>query len=216
MNGVREWIQLAKEQAGALLEVPLQRQRGATEAKTEVKETRPTGGGESGTQPTVPPLSAEEWTGLMDSQGRFSDDNAREIMRRAFYGVCHSLCFNHSHTSPNHMCDVRVLPQGFSENIRSEAWKFLLHMYPFNTTSDERHKIDRDKTFAPHPSHLIPHHHRKGLHARACRSDYHVLKMQWKSMLPEQLKRCTKFANRVSQIGLPSHIRTHHQSAFMN
>lgn len=37
--------------------------------------------------------------------------------------------------------------QGFSENIRSEAWKFLLHMYPFNSTSDQRRAIDRNKTF---------------------------------------------------------------------
>lgn len=39
-------------------------------------------------------------------------------------------------------------------------------------------------------------------HAHKNSADYQVLKMQWKSMLPEQLERCTRFTNRCSQIGL--------------
>ena len=34
------------------------------------------------------PLSPEEWINMMDSEGRFSPENAHELMRRAFYGVC--------------------------------------------------------------------------------------------------------------------------------
>lgn len=87
MSGVREWIQLAKEQAGALWEGPLRWPRGA-EAGTEGTEAKPGAAGAAATQPAVPPLSAEEWTSLMDADGRFSDENAKEVMRRAFYGVC--------------------------------------------------------------------------------------------------------------------------------
>ena len=55
-------------------------------------------------------------------------------------------------SAPSHFAESRGChTQGFSETIRSEAWKFLLHMYPFNTTSLERHGIDRNKTF------VLPH-----------------------------------------------------------
>ena len=42
-------------------------------------------------------------------------------------------------------------------------------------------------------------------------ADYHVLKMQWKTMLPDQLKRCTKFVNTRAQIGLPQPYSTRHK-----
>jgi len=101
---------------------------------------------------TIPPLSAEKWVTLMDEDGHFSETNAKEVMYYAFYG-------------------------GFSEDIRMEAWKFLLGLYPLNSTLTERGVIMRNKV-----------------------ADYQTLKHQWKTMLPEQLKRCTKFCERQIQI----------------
>lgn len=102
MSGVLDWMRLAREQAGALREGLLARQRGA-DTSTEQTETTPkpeTPG--ANTQPAMPPLSAEEWTSLMDSDGRFSDDNAKEVMRHAFYGV-RSCLFSQNNMKHTHV-----------------------------------------------------------------------------------------------------------------
>ena len=43
---------------------------------------------------------------------------------------------------------MRLCPlQGISDEIRAEVWLFLLGYYPFDSTSEERTKIDEDKRF---------------------------------------------------------------------
>ncbi|KAL7982599.1 hypothetical protein Chor_010197, partial [Crotalus horridus] len=65
------------------------------------------------------PVSIEEWTKNMDSEGRILNVNAmKQMIFRG--GLCHAL--------------------------RKEVWKFLLGYYSWNTTRDERTSMQKRKT----------------------------------------------------------------------
>uniref|UniRef100_A0ABM5GFQ4 TBC1 domain family member 15 isoform X2 n=1 Tax=Pogona vitticeps TaxID=103695 RepID=A0ABM5GFQ4_9SAUR len=64
------------------------------------------------------PLSVEEWTKNVDSEGRIVDvENMKQMIFRG--GLCHAL--------------------------RKEAWKFLLGYYPWHSTREERMLIQKQK-----------------------------------------------------------------------
>ncbi|XP_007441051.1 TBC1 domain family member 15 isoform X1 [Python bivittatus] len=65
------------------------------------------------------PVSVEEWTKNMDSEGRILNvDSIKQMIFRG--GLCHAL--------------------------RKEVWKFLLGYYPWNSTRDERTSMQKRKT----------------------------------------------------------------------
>ena len=207
---IGDWGTHFLEQAGAVAEAFFQQSRQNLE-KTE-EEGPPV-------KPVLPPLSLYDWTSLMDPEGRISDKNYEEVMRYAFYGVCcffgtslfflklekrvitfilaldHRLCV----CVRLRLCRdflrifVRKLGSSCLASIRAtqQVWnveflcetKCLIH-YFFSLVPDVGHQ----------------------LMCIACvcvfSADYQALKHQWKTMLPEQLKRCTKFRERVVQISL--------------
>ena len=60
-----------------------------TIAETETAGTTPeTKGHQNVIYEVLSPLSPEKWINMMDDEGRFSPENAHELMRYAFYGVC--------------------------------------------------------------------------------------------------------------------------------
>lgn len=92
------------------------------------------------------PLSVEEWCAFFEPDGRLADE--RGFRERAFYG-------------------------GIDQNVRKEAWKYLLGYMPFNSTVVEREQIREAK-----------------------KTEYEALKAQWQSISASQEKRFTKFRER--------------------
>jgi len=148
LKNLTDWRTHVLEQAGALAEAFFQ-VRPVNGSSTIAPEENPD---DPPVEPVLPPLSLWEWTNLMDDEGRMSEDNYKQLIRYAFYG-------------------------GFSEDIRPEAWKFLLGLYSYGTTRNERQILMRNKI-----------------------ADYNAMKLQWKTMLPEQIERCSKFRERRIQI----------------
>lgn len=66
----------------------------------------------------VKELHAEEWIQFFDNEGRLT--NIKELKQRIFYG-------------------------GVEPGIRSEVWKYLLKVYPMNSTFEEREAILKSK-----------------------------------------------------------------------
>lgn len=60
----------------------------------------------------------------------------------------------------------RVFGGGCEPELRAELWPFLLNVYPWDSTLEERLAIMEEK-----------------------RAEYEVLRNQWKSITPNQLKR---------------------------
>ena len=60
----------------------------------------------------------------------------------------------------------RIFGGGCEPGLRQEVWPFLLNVYPWNSTLEERAAIMEEK-----------------------KREYEVLKNQWKSITPAQLKR---------------------------
>ena len=165
-------------------------------ANTIYTQTKPAGA-------PMSPLSPTEWINMMDEQGRFSPENAHELMRRAFYGVCSSsrraahitaarrevtCCVRRNRASPRTSAArlgsiscacTRSTPRPTSAQP-SCATRRLFSWEPTTNTS-----TTMVMTLVAWGS-----------------ADYHALKQQWQTMLPEQLKRCTKFVNTRAQIGL--------------
>ena len=106
-------------------------------------------------------LSADKWLLCLDSKGRILDQYT--IRKIAFHMVRRlSLFLPYSKEielklSSTILCYIqlilltvlmRLCPlQGISDEIRAEVWPFLLGYYPFDSTSEERTKIDEDKRF---------------------------------------------------------------------
>ncbi|XP_030070166.1 TBC1 domain family member 15 [Microcaecilia unicolor] len=85
------------------------------------------------------PVSVQEWTQNMDSEGRILNvDRMKMLMFKG--GLCHSL--------------------------RKEVWKFLLGYFPWDSTKEERHTLQKRKA-----------------------DEYFRMKLQWKSVSEEQEKR---------------------------
>ncbi|UJR35734.1 hypothetical protein I4U23_028484 [Adineta vaga] len=72
----------------------------------------------------------------------------------------------------------RIFRGGLESNLlRREVWKFLLNFYPWTSTREERIQIAKQR-----------------------KSEYHSMKVQWKSMNDQQKQRNTSFRDRESLI----------------
>jgi hypothetical protein len=73
----------------------------------------------------------------------------------------------------------RIFRGGLESNIlRREVWKFLLHYYPWSSTSEERIEMAKQREI-----------------------EYFEMKLQWKSMNEQQKQRNSLFRDRESLIG---------------
>lgn len=102
-------------------------------------------------------LQPEEWCRLVDDKGRILDHE--RLKERIFRG-------------------------GIHEDIRREAWKFILGYFPFNSTYEDRSKIREEKS-----------------------EEYMVMKRQWQTMSEHQIKRFAEFSSR-KQLVYKDSIRT--------
>ncbi len=96
------------------------------------------------------PLSAKEWKDSFDSEGRIK--NVAKLRRIIFYG-------------------------GVAEEIRKDVWKYLLGYYSFESTAEERAKLDKEK-----------------------REEYYLYKSQWTSITPKQESRYSLYRERQSRV----------------
>ncbi|KAK0080620.1 hypothetical protein PV325_013649 [Microctonus aethiopoides] len=100
--------------------------------------------------PRGAPLSQDQWDRCKDADGRVTNPDAvREIIFRG----------------------------GISPSLRYEVWKFLLHYYPWNSTSAERIELKKIKT-----------------------DQYYRMKLQWRSMSSDQENRFSDYRDRKSLI----------------
>lgn len=97
----------------------------------------------------LPPLSTEEWHSMFD-QGRLVEVST--LQRRTF-------------------------GSGMDPSIRREAWKFLLGLYPLNSSEEERRDLMMRR-----------------------RKEYQALRMQWESISPSQASRFDPWRERCSRI----------------
>lgn len=97
-----------------------------------------------------PPLSTEEFSTFLDGEGRLVDEAG--FKERVFYS-------------------------GIEPELRREAWKFLLGVYPAGSTALQRKRL-MDKN----------------------RERYVVLKQQWESINKDQAKRFAKWRERKSRV----------------
>eukprot|EP00794_Sanderia_malayensis_P012824 gene12824-14140_t len=91
-------------------------------------------------------LQPEEWCAFMDREGRIKEHV--RLMERIFRG-------------------------GIHEDIRREAWKFLLGYFPYDSTYEERAKMKETKA-----------------------DEYYRMKLQWQTMSEVQTRRNSEFASR--------------------
>ena len=77
-----EWGNLLVEQLGVVSEALFAKRGGAAANPAPAAAAA-----SSAVEPVLPPLSLSEWVGFMDQNGRFSEENAKEFKRYAFYGV---------------------------------------------------------------------------------------------------------------------------------
>ena len=92
------------------------------------------------------PLQPEEWCAFMDDEGRIKD--VERLQERIFRG-------------------------GIHDDIKREAWKFLLGYFSYSSTYQERAE-----------------------HQNIKKEEYLKMKNQWQSLSPIQLQRFTEFASR--------------------
>ncbi|XP_076304526.1 TBC1 domain family member 15-like isoform X1 [Tachypleus tridentatus] len=71
----------------------------------------------------------------------------------------------------------KIFKGGLLNSLRKEVWKFLLGYFPFNSTRKEREKLRKKKI-----------------------DDYYKMKLQWKSITPEQETRFSAFRERKNLI----------------
>eukprot|EP00741_Cyanophora_paradoxa_P003819 tig00000718_g3713.t1 len=101
-------------------------------------------------RPRGPELSPEEWTTLVDEEGRVRD--AGRVR-------------------------ARIASGGLSEELRPLVWRFLLGLYPWDSSYADRERIDAQK-----------------------RAEYEAVKQQWASITGAQEARFAKFRERRSRI----------------
>ena len=89
------------------------------------------------------PLTREEFESFFDETGKLGKE--KEFRERVFFG-------------------------GIEPEIRKEAWKFLLHYYPYQSTFEEREKICKQRE-----------------------KEYFILKTQWQTVSAKQMSRFSKF-----------------------
>ena len=106
-------------------------------------------------------LDEKTWKKFFDHTGRLAI-SVTEVKEAVFHGVCPSF--------PR-------LMKGVDSSIRPEVWKFLLGLYPWSTSGDERKAIRRSK-----------------------RDEYVRLKAQWWDDL--EMQEDTWFKDQKSRIGL--------------
>eukprot|EP01130_Rhizamoeba_saxonica_P017623 TRINITY_DN8581_c0_g1_i1.p1 TRINITY_DN8581_c0_g1~~TRINITY_DN8581_c0_g1_i1.p1 ORF type:complete len:536 (+),score=93.41 TRINITY_DN8581_c0_g1_i1:353-1960(+) len=97
-----------------------------------------------------PDIQMQEWNMFFDEYGRILD--ILHVKERIFYG-------------------------GVSDDVRPEAWKFLLGLYPWTSTLTERESILLRK-----------------------REEYFIVKNQWLSITPEQEDNFAKYRSRKHKI----------------
>ncbi|CAG0901162.1 unnamed protein product, partial [Darwinula stevensoni] len=93
-----------------------------------------------------PPLTSPEWKEFLDLEGRVT--RVAELKQRIFRG-------------------------GMEPGLRKEAWKFLLGMYPYDSTEEEREELRKKKV-----------------------DDYYRMKLQWRSISAEQESRFSALRDR--------------------
>lgn len=98
------------------------------------------------------PLSIKEWQNAFDKDGRLIDVNA--LKSRIFRGGLES------------------------NELRREAWKFLLNYLPWTSSREERLQLLKQRKI-----------------------EYNAMKLQWKSMSDQQKERNSLFRDRESLIG---------------
>jgi len=122
------------------------------------------------------PLSPERWYAYFDQEGRINDVDG--LKKEIFLGVRVS---SNAFVLFVFLTFFFFLPflQGVYPDIRVTVWKFLLCVFPFDSTEAEREFLREER-----------------------RAEYEVLKKQWTTISPIQEQYFSKFRERRHRIGL--------------
>ena len=84
------------------------------------------------------PVGRSELEDVLDTEGRVLDQYT--LRKNAFYRV--SVARNVHSTVHFYVC---LMTQGLAVQDRPFLWKFFLEFYPYNSTTEERLHIDKEK-----------------------------------------------------------------------